>query len=351
MSHESPLRRTRSIRTPAVKVRFMTPVLPQSSETKQESRVYVNEYGQTIKMRKKPGRKPNPAPPAMRREQNRVAQRAFRKRKEKHLHDLENNIRTLREQRNRAIKELGQQKKANDATNVKNWYLTGLALTLHFIYMYNNIPIPAHTPYLSKENQDEIAKASPCAIKTYLDVVRRNNASLDSAVADDFLDDPEESPLSFQEQRSAQTNGDPNPLLVGTKSNKKITRLPNLDGPKKSEEKQKDEEADKEREAGEEGMTKTPLSGTSLIQWIRMYLRVQTLLDVIQKSRTGLGPTLLQLTIRHDPRIDLIPLVHVRDRLIIFSHLVNYDEFFEMLLTKASYRGGDITTHAGCNLP
>ncbi|KAG0179388.1 hypothetical protein DFQ29_002150 [Apophysomyces sp. BC1021] len=134
MSHESPSKKTQSIRKPAVKVRFMTPVLPQSMEAEQASRVSVNKYGQTIKMRKKPGRKPNPAPPALRREQNRAAQRAFRERKEhkeKHMRELENTIRTLREQRNRAIKELGQQKKANDATKVKNWSCVDTPLHLH----------------------------------------------------------------------------------------------------------------------------------------------------------------------------------------------------------------------------
>ncbi|KAF0528886.1 bzip transcription factor [Gigaspora margarita] len=47
--------------------------------------------------RKKPGRKPNPASPALRKEQNRAAQRAFRERKERHLKDLENTIKSLRE--------------------------------------------------------------------------------------------------------------------------------------------------------------------------------------------------------------------------------------------------------------
>ncbi|KAG9305656.1 hypothetical protein G9A89_022578 [Geosiphon pyriformis] len=47
--------------------------------------------------RKKPGRKPNPASPALRKAQNRAAQRAFRERKERHLRDLENTIKSLRE--------------------------------------------------------------------------------------------------------------------------------------------------------------------------------------------------------------------------------------------------------------
>src|SRR3989337_2704205 len=38
-----------------------------------------------VPQRKKPGRKPNPASPALRKAQNRAAQRAFRERKEQHL--------------------------------------------------------------------------------------------------------------------------------------------------------------------------------------------------------------------------------------------------------------------------
>ncbi|KAG0191266.1 hypothetical protein DFQ28_000661 [Apophysomyces sp. BC1034] len=361
MTHEPPSQRTQSIHTPTVKVRFMTPVLPQSLEIEQESRAYVNEHGQTIKIRKKPGRKPNPAPPALRREQNRAAQRAFRERREheeKHIRELENTIRTLREQRNRAIKELGQQKKANDATKVKNWYLTGLVLTFHFIYMYNNIPIPAHTPYLSKENQDEIAKVSPCAIKTYLDVVRRNNASLDSAVADDFFDDPEES-LSSREQIPAQPCGNPNLSFVGTKSkepmaselNRQITEFPNSGGPEKYEEKEKDEDEVGEVWEEGEGGIKPTLSGRSHIQLIRLCLRLPTFLNVIDNPQIALQPTLLQLTTRHDPRIDLVIIKYLRDRMIIFSDLVDYDELFELLLNKAFHKGGDPTVHRSFHIP
>ncbi|RHZ64179.1 hypothetical protein Glove_326g61 [Diversispora epigaea] len=51
---------------------------------------------QAAPQRKKPGRKPNPASPALRKAQNRAAQRAFRERKERHLRDLENTIQSLR---------------------------------------------------------------------------------------------------------------------------------------------------------------------------------------------------------------------------------------------------------------
>lgn len=52
----------------------------------------------TDKVRKRPGRKPNPTSPTVRKEQNRAAQRAFRDRKERHLQQLENMIKDLKDQ-------------------------------------------------------------------------------------------------------------------------------------------------------------------------------------------------------------------------------------------------------------
>src|SRR5438132_370648 len=63
----------------------------------------VDQQGQAesplsgLPQRKKPGRKPNPASPALRKAQNRAAQRAFRERKERHLRDLEDTIKTQRD--------------------------------------------------------------------------------------------------------------------------------------------------------------------------------------------------------------------------------------------------------------
>ncbi|KAG0171633.1 hypothetical protein DFQ28_000662 [Apophysomyces sp. BC1034] len=367
MSLEQPSRKAQSISMSATKPRFMPPVLPESLETEQEPRVYVNEYGQTIKMRKKPGRKPNPAPPALRREQNRTAQRVFRKRKENRLHELENTIRTLREQRNRAIKDLGQQKKANDALKAKNWYLRGLVMTLHFICMYNNVAIPEHSPYLSEEDQNKIAEVSPCAAKAYSDVVRRNNVSLDPTVALDFSDYSEESSSSSREQSPASSSEEPNPPFVGTKSKgpmapkptKETTKSPNLDGPEKNdkedeikEEKNEEEDERKEEEEDEKmKFTKPPLSSVGVIQWIRLYLRVQTTFGAMENPQIALRPTLLQLAVHHDPRVDLVPIKHLRDRMIAFDDIIDYDELFELVMDKAIYKGGDPTVRENYDLP
>ncbi|KAG0186540.1 hypothetical protein DFQ28_007639 [Apophysomyces sp. BC1034] len=341
-----------------MKVRFMTPVLPQSLETEQASHVYVNEYGQTIKIRKKPGRKPIPSPPDRRKEQNRAAQRAFRERQGKYLHDLENTIHMLREQRNRAIKELGQQKKANDATKAKNWYLTGLVLTLHFICMYNDIPIPAHSPYLSKENQDKLEKVSPYAAQIYSDVIKRNNVSLNSIVAFDFSDCSAESSSSSGEQSLAQSsgtkNGNQNLLFIGSQSkeqtrlelDRKMKKLLNIDVMEKDEESEKGKGKKDEVEE-----TSPPLSGIGLVQWIRLYLRIRTALDVFNNLGPWMRPTHLQLIVPHDPRIDFMTLSHLRDRLIIFSDIVDYDDFFEMTVSESILKHGEPTANSSFDTP
>ncbi|KAK9763935.1 hypothetical protein K7432_008973 [Basidiobolus ranarum] len=56
--------------------------------------------------KKKPGRKPNPASPALRKAQNRAAQRAFRERKDRHLKELEECVKELRDGQHKVQNEL-----------------------------------------------------------------------------------------------------------------------------------------------------------------------------------------------------------------------------------------------------
>ncbi|KAH7048963.1 hypothetical protein BKA57DRAFT_409620 [Linnemannia elongata] len=79
------------------------------------------------KEKKKPGRKPVATCPALRKEQNRAAQRAFRDRKERHLHQLENMIKDLKNQHYLVTSRL--QSEAHDLKTVieslqsENFYL------------------------------------------------------------------------------------------------------------------------------------------------------------------------------------------------------------------------------------
>ncbi|KAG0368713.1 hypothetical protein BGZ54_001301, partial [Gamsiella multidivaricata] len=79
------------------------------------------------KTTKKIGERPNAASPALRKEQNRAAQRAFRDRKERHLQQLENMIRDLKEQQFHITahfqREVKQLKIHLDTTVTENHYL------------------------------------------------------------------------------------------------------------------------------------------------------------------------------------------------------------------------------------
>ncbi|KAF9951909.1 hypothetical protein BGZ72_006660 [Mortierella alpina] len=68
-----------------------------NSDSDEEGRSRTGSSEPPTKIRKKPGRKPNPASPAVRKEQNRAAQRAFRDRKERHLQEMETAIKELKE--------------------------------------------------------------------------------------------------------------------------------------------------------------------------------------------------------------------------------------------------------------
>lgn len=95
----------------------------------------------TTPQRKKPGRKPNPASPALRKAQNRAAQRAFRERKERHLRELENTIKTLRESQYESLvkcqREYSHYRSLIEQLEAENSFLKEIAFT--FECALNNI--------------------------------------------------------------------------------------------------------------------------------------------------------------------------------------------------------------------
>ncbi|KAF8955237.1 hypothetical protein BGZ46_002689 [Entomortierella lignicola] len=89
------------------------------------------------KIRRKPGRKPNPASPAVRKEQNRAAQRAFRDRKERHLQEMESTIKELKETNSqisqRLKKETQDFKSAMESLQNENYYLRQVIFSLETV--------------------------------------------------------------------------------------------------------------------------------------------------------------------------------------------------------------------------
>lgn len=391
------------------------PLMTHSPQQQQPPQQQFDEHGQPIKIRKKPGRKPNPASPALRKAQNRAAQRAFRERKERHLKDLEGTIRQLREQRNSAVKELNQTKSKMDAYRAENWYLKGVVLTLQFVCLHHNIHIPTHSPYLTEEALSEMAKTTPHAIEAYVNAYTRNNINLKPTMAAHFANSPandkdspeqpayndaddedEQDDTEMMDESSQQDQDDPDDEYGEQKTsdanyrrhsslssdtpyhvkleeeeddetmtqwikqhneNKRLRDQAKKDKEEKEANKPKKDDGTSTEEnggsgggGGDDDEQPNP-SSISAIQRIRLQLRVQSTISNIGKSSARLQPTILQLAIPHDPRIDLVPTPHMRDRMIIFRDQMDYDRCFAMLLNGALYHGGDPTMSASWELP
>lgn len=138
------------------------------------------EPTQPVKIRKKPGRKPNPASPALRKAQNRAAQRAFRERKERHMRELEIAIKQIREQRDKLHVENEQMKTDREIMRSENWYLKGIVLTLQLVCFQHNLVIPQHGPYINEQALSVLAESIPESISTYISVNASNKLPVPS---------------------------------------------------------------------------------------------------------------------------------------------------------------------------
>lgn len=137
---------------------------------------------QPVKVRKKPGRKPNPASPALRKAQNRAAQRAFRERKERHLRELEAAVKQMREQRDRLQAENEELRRDQDILRSENWYLKGIVLTLQLVCFRHNLVIPQHSPYINEEALSVLAQSIPEPIASYLSANANNKLPIPSSL-------------------------------------------------------------------------------------------------------------------------------------------------------------------------
>lgn len=135
---------------------------------------------QPVKIRKKPGRKPNPASPALRKAQNRAAQRAFRERKERHLRELEATVKEMREERETLQAENEQLKHDSDVLKSENWYLKGIVLTLQLVCYRHNLVIPQHSPYMNEEALGMLAQSIPEPIAAYISANANNKLPIPS---------------------------------------------------------------------------------------------------------------------------------------------------------------------------
>lgn len=286
-------------------------------------------------IRKKAGRKPNPATPALRKAQNRAAQRAFRERKERHVENLETTIRNLREQ----LKELKQIKKKLEVTTVESWYLKGIVMTLQLVCMNHHINIPTHAPYLSDQDLHQMTNLDVFAIQAYLDAENRNNEALKSFFTKSQKKHPEQQQQP-QPQESLPIVNDEEPDWINKIDESEMDKITS-DAPIPH--------------LREEELPDPRTSSLDGIHYIQLKLSVKTFIrdnsTLTNMAASRLRPSVLQMAVPHDPRIDLIPTQHMRDRMILFRDQMDYDRCFGLIINGATYCGGDPTTSDSWQLP
>ncbi|KAI9025829.1 hypothetical protein CLU79DRAFT_66004 [Phycomyces nitens] len=273
-------------------------------------------------IRRKPGRKPNPASPALRKAQNRAAQRAFRERKERHTKDLESTVHQIREHRDRLRIDNERLKAESEIIKSENWYLKGIVLTLQLVCLQHNLVIPQHGPYVNDQALSALAQSIPHPIASYIHANANANPpyskeperylSKGSILVnkDGLLHPVPGVPPAHEPLSNSPTPVDCRPDIVQLHSH---TILP--------------------RELKEPAA-----SNLAAIEALR--LRLQTG-PTSQSTPFTIQPTLLQLTIPHDPRIDLIPTPHMRDRMILFRDQFDLDDCFRCLVGNSVFHGGD----------
>ncbi|KAG0180793.1 hypothetical protein DFQ28_000722 [Apophysomyces sp. BC1034] len=333
---------------------------------------------QPVKVRKKPGRKPNPASPALRKAQNRAAQRAFRERKERHMRELEGAIKQAREQREMLDTENEQLRKDNEILKSENWYLKGIVLSLQLVCFQHHIVIPQHGPHLTKQTLSVLAQSIPETIGAYLTMnansqqpatpsILRAQRQTDRYVTSGSIiitqdgihtvpepTAPAPAPASHHPQQRH-----PSPVeLDDNLSQSSIPNLPALSPLSETHTHAMDEVKEFNNASEPFSFIPQPVkledplsSNLAAIQTLRLRLRLQSACIRTQSSHFAIQPTLLQLTVPHDPRIDLIPTPHMRDRMILFKDQFDLDDCFRCLLAGSVFHGGDPATAGNWQLP
>lgn len=149
------------------------------------------QTGEPVRPRKKPGRKPNPPTPAQRKAQNRAAQRAFRERKRREMHEAEMTVKRCLYMRDQAIQEAeGLRTKVDELTYEVN-YLRGMVLSYKLACHANRVDVPKCNDLWEggASNIKATNSAIPPSLEVFLNNQRRIiDATIPSSTKDDDLD-------------------------------------------------------------------------------------------------------------------------------------------------------------------
>ncbi|OZJ03428.1 hypothetical protein BZG36_03585 [Bifiguratus adelaidae] len=311
----------------------------------------------------KPGRKPQPPNPALRKAQNRAAQKAFRKRRIEHMkqleqdvggykgenmrlreenreltlrvEDLSKEIRILkgllgqeaqrrREAREKALNEANQTNKTFDLSQFQTNYANVPGLASGVESMSINIPA---TDDMSLPLFDNLA---------YPDLT-----GLDSTLFDNMAPLPPPPLLTNQAMQQAS----PSPDMLFLTPGAPKSPLNNVAG-----------------SAGTPGVQRSITTNPALFTNPNLVLETpgpahlpQPIYEQYEELRGRIlflckqfntviaPPTALQQLVPHDPRINLIPTAGSRDKLIVHQDSYDLTDCLSILMSSARYLGGDIS--------
>ncbi|ORZ21609.1 hypothetical protein BCR42DRAFT_407924 [Absidia repens] len=300
------------------------------------SEVNISIYrSEKMTKQNKVGRKPYPISPALRKAQNRAAQKAFRERKERHLRDLELDYKRLLNEREKYQSKSEQLNKENDILKCENWYLKGIMLSLQLVCFRSKLCIPKHTPHIDDRALRVMAESAPASIAAYIDVNCRRPSPKSN----------HDSAISYSMQPSIINNDD----LSSPPSSSQPDKLQFHHVHQNSTNATDTDEMEKIQPVLLRSDTVT--NNLAAIQALRLQLRVQSAISREKSDVHNVAPTALQLSVPHDPRIDLIPTPHMRDRMIIFRDQFDLDDCLRLLANEAYFHGGDITLAGNWELP
>ncbi|CAG8585867.1 9280_t:CDS:2 [Diversispora eburnea] len=287
---------------------------------------------QAAPQRKKPGRKPNPASPALRKAQNRAAQRAFRERKERHLRDLENTIQSLRAFQTETVNKFHREREHLQSLitrfEIENNYFKQIVLNFECALnsingnneattkIKNSVMLPSINLTLSSPTSSSIMP-SP------------ESGNLSSPVSS-----PPTTPDSSSSNKSNRQYLIDNNLLINPPINDiKNINFGNLNlSPTRQQ-----------SIIGNMGPRALTREEKQLIKLANVMGSTDYSVPLEPILRRTLTPQQKYfLTLPHDPRIDFIPCLHLRSRMIQFQGFYDLYEIIDLLLTKAKCHGDPI---------
>ncbi|KAK3830271.1 MAG: hypothetical protein JOS17DRAFT_685442, partial [Linnemannia elongata] len=323
------------------------------------------------KARKKPGRKPNPASPAVRKEQNRAAQRAFRDRKERHLQEMESTIKELKETNNDITQEARRLKNANELLQSENFYLREVVFSFETALSKGGHVAPSPRSFLDAYHARLARSSSPFSPIT---IPRSVMSGQDTEMATRVTEYTKQPTMFDELQSSLFPPGTLQSLIHNNLSTPQeiVNDVPLLDqldssAPSKDpvissgyqafpfslslmDSPLPNEPSSILDDDNGEYRLSTPTLGLDdgLKQDVIPSKRLQLEIRVLASAPPAVDPNIdvKVYSLPHDPRIDLIPCPRLRAQMILHQNKYDIEDLCQLLINEAICHGHPLDPHS-----